>query len=29
MNTQQQRHFEALYQQHLDNLILQGKRPAT
>ncbi|TDR69722.1 transposase, partial [Photobacterium lutimaris] len=29
MNTQQQRHFEALYQQHLDNPILQGKRPAT
>ncbi|NAW65048.1 site-specific integrase [Photobacterium halotolerans] len=29
MNAQQQRHFDALYQQHLDNLILQGKRPAT
>ncbi|MDO6583876.1 phage integrase N-terminal SAM-like domain-containing protein, partial [Photobacterium sp. 2_MG-2023] len=29
MNAQQQHHFDALYQQHLDNLILQGKRPAT
>lgn len=29
MNLQQQRHFEALYQQHLNNLTLQGKRPAT
>ena len=29
MNTQQQLHFNALYQQHLNNLTLQGKRPAT
>lgn len=29
MNNQQQRHFDALYQQHLNNLTLQGKRPAT
>ena len=29
MNTQQQQHFQHLYQQHLDNLSLQGKRPAT
>ena len=29
MNTQQQVHFDALYQEHLNNLILQGKRPAT
>lgn len=29
MNPQQQQHFEALYQQHLNNLTLQGKRPAT
>lgn len=29
MDTQQQRHFDALYQQHLNNLTLQGKRPAT
>ena len=29
MTPLQQRHFDTLYQQHLDNLILQGKRPAT
>ncbi|WP_102505623.1 tyrosine-type recombinase/integrase [Salinivibrio kushneri] len=29
MTPLQQRHFGALYQQHLDNLTLQGKRPAT
>ena len=29
MNTQQQFQFDALYQEHLNNLILQGKRPAT
>lgn len=29
MTPLQQRHFDALYQQHLDNLTLQGKRPAT
>ena len=28
MDTQQQR-YELLYQHHLDNLKLQGKRPAT
>lgn len=29
MNRQQQQRFDALYQQHLNNLTLQGKRPAT
>lgn len=29
MTPLQQRHFDALYQQHLDNLTLQSKRPAT
>ena len=29
MNTQQQFQFDALYQEHLNNLILQGERPAT
>ncbi len=29
MNPQQQHRFDALYQQHLNNLTLQGKRPAT
>ncbi|WP_420835015.1 hypothetical protein [Salinivibrio socompensis] len=29
MSPLQQRHFDALYQQHLNNLTLQGKRPAT
>lgn len=29
MNTQQQHRFDTLYQQHLNNLTLQGKRPAT
>ena len=29
MSPLQQRHFDALYQQHLNNLTLHGKRPAT
>lgn len=29
MNLKQQAHFDLLYQQHLSNLTLQGKRPAT
>ncbi|WP_394211464.1 tyrosine-type recombinase/integrase [Enterovibrio calviensis] len=29
MNRQQQQRFDALYQQHLNNLTLQGKRPVT
>lgn len=29
MNLKQQAHFDYLYQQHLSNLTLQGKRPAT
>jgi len=29
MNTSEQQHFDLLYQQHLTNLTLQGKRPAT
>ena len=29
MNIKQQAHFDSLYQQHLSNLTLQGKRPAT
>ena len=29
MNLKQQAHFDSLYQQHLSNLTLQGKRPAT
>ena len=29
MDTQQQKRYELLYQHHLDNLKLQGKRPAT
>ena len=29
MNTQEQLHFDSLYQQHLTNLTLQGMRPAT
>jgi hypothetical protein len=29
MNTIEQQHFDYLYQQHLINLKLQGKRPAT
>lgn len=29
MNNQQQAHFQQLYQQHLNHLTLQGKRPAT
>lgn len=29
MNTQEQQHFNQLYQQHVDNLTLQGMRPAT
>ena len=29
MNSSEQQHFDLLYQQHLTNLTLQGKRPAT
>jgi integrase/recombinase XerD len=29
MNTSEQQRFDCLYQQHLTNLTLQGKRPAT
>ena len=29
MNTSEQQRFDSLYEQHLTNLILQGKRPAT
>lgn len=29
MNTSEKQHFDLLYQQHLTNLTLQGKRPAT
>ena len=29
MNTNEQQHFDFLYEQHLINLTLQGKRPAT
>ncbi|GGJ06329.1 integrase [Shewanella hanedai] len=29
MNTSEQQRFDLLYEQHLTNLILQGKRPAT
>ncbi|MFA0256541.1 phage integrase N-terminal SAM-like domain-containing protein, partial [Vibrio breoganii] len=29
MNTQDQQRFDILYKQHLTNLTLQGKRPAT
>ena len=29
MNTSEQQRFDFLYEQHLTNLTLQGKRPAT
>jgi len=29
MNTLEQQRFDSLYEQHLTNLTLQGKRPAT
>jgi integrase/recombinase XerD len=29
MSTSEQQRFDCLYQQHLTNLTLQGKRPAT
>ncbi|OBT13446.1 hypothetical protein A9264_07210 [Vibrio sp. UCD-FRSSP16_10] len=29
MNSAEQQHFNPLYEQHLSNLKLQGKRPAT
>jgi integrase/recombinase XerD len=29
MNPSEQQRFDCLYQQHLTNLTLQGKRPAT
>ncbi|MFB2648085.1 phage integrase N-terminal SAM-like domain-containing protein [Shewanella mangrovisoli] len=29
MDTHEQQHFNLLYEQHLTNLALQGKRPAT
>ena len=29
MNTSEQQRFDLLYEQHLTNLTLQGKRPAT
>jgi hypothetical protein len=29
MNTFEQQRFDSLYEQHLTNLTLQGKRPAT
>jgi len=29
MDIHEQQHFDLLYEQHLTNLTLQGKRPAT